>query len=294
MRQRRGVQDAVLRQHQVDVREVAQCRHQQAAVRERGSLGPSGGAARVEQPGRVLRPPAGEPGRRRRREPVPPLTGHDHGRLERSDGADQRLDVAGVAGIGHGDGRPAVFEDVGDLIAVQASVDRHGHQAGVPDSEQRLEVLRPVAHHDRDPVPGRQADVIAQAGGCAGRPGGELPPAGADAIAIGQRRVAGPPAGVALDPCCRVHRTVPHSKMEARSCNRRPPQPSQRSAGRAAAQCRGARVPRSGPPKPVTPAPVSTPPAPALGELSSHRTDHSSTTPRRESDPMSMAAGLPR
>ena len=177
-------------------------------MRERGSLGPSGGAARVEQPGRVLRPPVGEPGRRRRREPVPPLTGRDHGRLERGDGADQRLDVAGVVGIGHGDGRLAVFEDVGDLIAVKAGVDRHGHEAGVPDREQRLEVLRPVAHHDRYPVPGRQAEVIAQAGGCAGRPGGELAPAGVDAIALRQRRVVGPPAGVALDPRCRVNRTV--------------------------------------------------------------------------------------
>jgi len=59
-----------------------------------------------------------------------------------------------VAGIGHGDGRLAVVEDVGDLIAVEASVDRHGHEAGVPDGVQRLEVLRPVAHDDRDPVPG--------------------------------------------------------------------------------------------------------------------------------------------
>jgi hypothetical protein len=119
VRQRRGVQDAVLRLHRVDVREVAERRHQQAAVRERGSLGPSGGAARVKQPGWVLWPPVGEPGRRRRREPVPPLAGRDHGHLERGDGADQGLDLAGVIGVGHGDGRLAVLEDVGDLVAVQ-------------------------------------------------------------------------------------------------------------------------------------------------------------------------------
>jgi hypothetical protein len=128
-----------------------------------------------------------------------------------------------VVGIGHGDGRLAVLEDVGDLIAVKASVDRHGHETGVPDSEQRLELLRPVARHDRYPVPGRQAEVIAQAGGCAGSPDSELAPAGIDAIAIRQRRVVGPPAGVALDPRCRVQRTVLRSKMEARSCKRKPP-----------------------------------------------------------------------
>jgi hypothetical protein len=133
------------------------------------------------------------------------------------------VDVAGVVGVGHGDGRLAVFEDVGDLIAVQARVDRYGHQTGVPDGEQRLEVLRTVAHHDRYPVPGRQAELIAQAGGCAGRPGGELAPAGVDTVAIRQRPVVGPPAGVALDPRCRVHRTVLRSKMEARSCTRKPP-----------------------------------------------------------------------
>ena len=220
VRQRRGVEDAVLRHHRVDVGEVAERRHEQVAVRERGSLGPSGGAAGVEQPGRVLRLPADERRRRRRREPVPPLTGRHHRRLQRSDGADQRLDVAGMVGVGHDDGRLAVFEDVGDLVAVEAGVDRHGHETGVPDGEQRLEVLGPVAHHDGDPVTGRQAEVVAQASGRAGRPGGERAPAGVDALAVGQRRVVGPPAAVALHPDGQVHRTVPASKVKVTSWRR--------------------------------------------------------------------------
>ena len=145
-------------------------------MRERGSLGPSGGAAGVEQPGRVLWLPADERRRRRRREPVPPLTGRHHHRLHRRDGADQRLDVAGMVGVGHSDGRLAVFEDEADLVAVEAGVDRHGHETRVPDREQRLEVLGSVAHHDGDPVTGRQAEVVAQASGRAGRPGGEQRP----------------------------------------------------------------------------------------------------------------------
>ena len=60
VRQRRGVEDAVLRHHRIDVGEVAERHHQQVAVRERGALGSAGGAARVEQPGRVLRLPVDE------------------------------------------------------------------------------------------------------------------------------------------------------------------------------------------------------------------------------------------
>ena len=40
------------------------------------------------------------------------------------------------------------------FVAVEAGVDRYGHETGMPDGEQRLEVLGPVAHHDRDAVTG--------------------------------------------------------------------------------------------------------------------------------------------
>jgi len=93
-----------------------------------------------------------------------------------------------MVGVGHDDGRLAVLEDVGDLVAVEAGVDRHGHETGVPDGEQRLEVLGPVAHHDGHPVTGRQAEVVAQASGRAGCSRGERAPARVDALAIGQRR----------------------------------------------------------------------------------------------------------
>jgi hypothetical protein len=114
-----------------------------------------------------------------------------------------------MVGVGHDHGRLAVFEDEGDLVAVEAGVDRHGHQPGVPDAEQRLEVLGPVAHHDGDPVTGRKAEAVAQPGGGAGRPDRERGPAGVDAIAVGQRRRIGPHAAVSLDPDGHVHRAVP-------------------------------------------------------------------------------------
>jgi hypothetical protein len=95
-----------------------------------------------------------------------------------------------MVGVGYDDGRLAVVEDVGDLVAVEAGVDRHGHETGVPDGELRLEVLGPVAHHDGDPVPGRQAEVVAQTSGRTGRLRGERTPAGVDAPASVS---AGPP-----------------------------------------------------------------------------------------------------
>jgi hypothetical protein len=110
-----------------------------------------------------------------------------------------------VLGVGHDDARLAVLEDVGDLLAVQASVDRHGHETGVPDGEQCLEVLGPVAHQDGNPVTGRKVEVVAQAGGRGGGPGGERRPARVDALALGEGRVIGPQAAVARQPDGRVH-----------------------------------------------------------------------------------------
>jgi alkanesulfonate monooxygenase SsuD/methylene tetrahydromethanopterin reductase-like flavin-dependent oxidoreductase (luciferase family) len=111
----------------------------------------------------------------------------------------QEYAAAGVP-YGHNNGGPAVLEDVGDLVAVQASVDRDGHETGVPDGEQRFEILGPVAHHDGNPVTGRQAEVVTQAGGRGSGPGGERGPARVDALAVGECRVIGPQAAVARHP----------------------------------------------------------------------------------------------
>ena len=215
VRQRRGVEDAVLRPHRVDVGEVAERHHEQVAVGERGALGPSGRAARVEEPRRVLRLPVDERRRRRRREPVPPLAGRHHRRLQRGDGADERLDVVGMVLVGHDDGRPAVVEDVGDLVAMETSVDRHGDETGVPDGEQRLEVLRPVAHHDGHPVPGRQAELRRRRpAAAAGRAAGELRPCG---VRPGRRR-PGPGRRASRRPW----RSTQHRPGSSRGRNRPP------------------------------------------------------------------------
>ena len=190
-----------MRRDRVDVGVVAEAHQQQVAVGERRALGPAGRAARVEQPGRIVRPAVDERRGRRRREPLPLLAGCDDRRRER--------DVAGVLGVGHDDGRPAVLEDEGDLVAVQAGVDRDGHEAGVPDGEQRLEVLGPVAHQDRHAVTGREAEVVAQAGGRGRGPGGERRPRRVHALAVRQGRGVRPQATVARHPHGRVQRGRP-------------------------------------------------------------------------------------
>lgn len=111
-----------------------------------------------QEPGGVVRSPVDEGGRRRRDQPVPTVAWCDHDCLQRLNGAHERFDVVGVFGVGHHDGRPAVVEDVGDLVAMEPSVDRHDDETGVPHGEHRLEVLGAVGHHDRNPVTGRQAE----------------------------------------------------------------------------------------------------------------------------------------
>ena len=60
-------------------------------------------------------------------------------RPQRLDVVDERLDGVGVLGVPvHNDGGPAVLKDVGELIAVQARVDRHCHQAGTPGTVKHL------------------------------------------------------------------------------------------------------------------------------------------------------------
>ena len=188
------MEDAVVRHQLVDVGKVAQGGHQQVAVGQGGSLGTPRGATRVEQPCRVVGLAADERRGRCRRQPVPPFAGSQHCRPQRGDRADERFHIVGMIVVGHDDCGFAVLEDVGDLVAVKARVDRYGHEPGVPDREQRLDVLRPIAHDDRDAVAGRQPEIVTKGRGGASGSGREGGPVGVDALAVGdgrRRRAAG-------------------------------------------------------------------------------------------------------
>jgi hypothetical protein len=122
-----------------------------------------------------------------------------------------------VIGIGHDDGRLAVFEDVGNLVTVKASVHRNGHEAGVPNGELGFKVLGPVAHHDGDSVAGGEAEGFAKTASGTGGAGGELDPTGVDALALGQRWFIGPQAAMALHPNGQVHRVLHSLKLKTTS-----------------------------------------------------------------------------
>ncbi|MCU0260360.1 MAG: hypothetical protein MUE78_05025, partial [Ilumatobacteraceae bacterium] len=81
-----------------------------------------------------------------------------------------------MAVVGEDHRRLAVVDDVGDLVAVEAGVHGHRHEAGVPDAEHRLQVLGAIAHDDRHAITGCQAEAVAQAGCHRRRSAGERSP----------------------------------------------------------------------------------------------------------------------
>ena len=102
---------------------------------------------------------------------------------------------------------PAVLGDVSDLVTMQPGVHRHGDQAGVPDCEERFEVLGAIPHHDGDAVARLQSVVVSEATGdcsdaCAARR-----PVGVDVVAHGERRAIRPTTPVPVDPHGQVHLT---------------------------------------------------------------------------------------
>src|SRR5262249_32878207 len=108
----------------------------------------------------------------------------------------------------------------------------------------------------------RQAEAVVQAGGGAGRPGGEIPPRGVDALALRQPRFAGPLAAVTLDPDGQVHRrsvAIPSPVAAGLTSKSRPDgSRSRRRAGRSGAAgtwaARAMAASRSSASQPIVPA----------------------------------------
>ena len=122
---------------------------------------------------------------------------------------------------------------------MEAGVDRHGDEAGVPDGEQRLEVLGPVAHDDGHPVARRQARTRragrSRAAPCVAANAAQSawtrsPSASAGAF--------GPAAAVALDPDGEVHPNA--GRVGADSAARVDPPTTARCVGRCGSPGRGA------------------------------------------------------
>ena len=197
----------------------AQARHgdpvgghdQGAAVRHDDALGDTGRPRREEDVGGIVRaeggaaaPYVGHRFRRGPRQEVPPrhgaaartaMGGHD--RLERREGDARVLEhghVVGAQEVGDGDEHPGPRpgQDVGRLGALEASVHRHEHRAGVEDAEHGDHPLGAVGTPDRHAVAGLDAGRHQGGAEAAGR---------LDQLGVGEARLPvehGHPVGEAL------------------------------------------------------------------------------------------------
>ena len=160
---RRRVQNGVAGRDLVDVREVRQRHRQQIAMAQHRALGLARGAARVEQPGDVVRRHL----RDRRRiagEQGAVLGAADlDDALQTLDAVLERRDRLAQIRSDEADARARVVEDVFQLARVQLGVRRDHGEPRVPAGEQQLDVLRHVFHHERDAVARGQIERRAQA-----------------------------------------------------------------------------------------------------------------------------------
>jgi hypothetical protein len=190
VRHRRGMDDGVAGRDGIDIGEIIEDRRHQVALGQRHALGPAGGAAGVEQPGRVGRRPLGRFDRRDEQRVPCRAAGFDRFDQARHGQTGQR----GME-VGRGEAQPAaaVAEDVFELLRMQLGIDRHRHQPGMPAGEHRLGIRGAVLHHQADAIAGRQARR--QPAGQARDACGEFGIAGDDVGADRQRGALGMAAG---------------------------------------------------------------------------------------------------
>ena len=157
--------DGVARRDPVDVGEVGQGHGQQIAMAQHRALGLARSAARVEQPGDIVRRAL----RDRRRiadEQGAVLCAPDlDDALQTLDAMLERRDRLDQARRGEADARTRMVEDVFQLARVQLGVRRDHGEPGVPAGEQQLDVLRNVFHHQGDAVARRKTERRAQTPG---------------------------------------------------------------------------------------------------------------------------------
>ena len=170
VRQRRRVDHGVVGTELVDIGVIAQRHRQQVAMGERGALGAAGGAAGVEEPGRLT----GVDRLQRQRigleeRPVFIVVDRDDAR-QRAGLRAHRREIQAQVGRHEAQLHAAVLEDEGDLARVQLRVDRHDAQARVPARPHQLEIRRAVLHHQRDAVARLHRRMTPKATGQTGDP----------------------------------------------------------------------------------------------------------------------------
>ena len=207
VRHRRGVDDGVVDVDRVDVDEIGQPHRHQVALRQHHALGPTGGAAGVEQPGQIVRSALG----RRRGAPVGQ-------RREQCIGLDRLdIDLALQPGERHPAPRRCVTKAQracaspmihSSLGRVQLGIHRHHRQPGPPGAPQDFEVARVVVHEEHDPVAALQAG-LAQALREAGAARGPLGMRGPGLGALQDRNPVGVVARLAIQQMGKAHAAGP-------------------------------------------------------------------------------------
>ena len=119
---------------------------------EHRALGPAGGAASVEEPGEIVRRDL------RHGHGI----GGEQGFVGRAADGDQAFETRRRVGRDLGiepirseaDAGAGVFEDIAKFAAMQFGVGRHRRQAGMPDAEHQLDVVRTILRGDGDALAG--------------------------------------------------------------------------------------------------------------------------------------------
>ena len=168
VRHRRRVNDRIGRLDPIHVGEIGERHRHQIAMRERRALGPPGGAAGVEDPGRPIGRHVLKGLGLVRHERAPALVAHDDigdARQLARHGLERRRQIRpDDADLG-----AAVLEDVGEFLGVEPRVHRHRGEAAMPRTPDRLVELGPVGHREADAIAGREAEARPKRGAERGR-----------------------------------------------------------------------------------------------------------------------------
>ncbi len=153
------MEKAVLGRQEVEVAEVAPRHQLQIQMTQHRPLGATRCSAGVEDPGECI--PVGGRGLDRLAHQLLVLRviDTDHARRARSACVTRQCgsNAVGMVGRHQAECSLAVLGDEGDFARVQLGVHRNGHQPGMPDPEQHLQVGGAVAHRDHDAVTASQA-----------------------------------------------------------------------------------------------------------------------------------------
>jgi hypothetical protein len=203
MAHRRRVQESIARRNRIDLGGISVARSREHPVREHGALGPAGGPGRVEQPGEIVALAW----------PRADRIGGEQGLvLGAADGDEAlesrrrvRADLAVESVRGEADASAGVFQDIGELAAVQLGVRRHRGQSRVPDAEHQFEIIRRIFRDDGDALTGLKAEALPQRGGEPSHAAGDFRVIPDDARAQAQRRPVPVTQSYAFEPQREVH-----------------------------------------------------------------------------------------